>query len=1042
MLQFKFKTAINTSVKTRKKRAKKKKEKPQTLPSLNVPAFKTRFNQLPDTRQRPAPNSNANHPENANQRDNISNSNFGNAPNNDSNDNINADTISNPMDVDDYNDNNNSININDSNDNNSELYEDNANVNIFMNNDQSHAESGNRRQSIESTTTQDWLINIMDTYPEFCTHLSNPSQSQDDYGHEPHSIPIIVPTIDNPNRSQSRDIYPNEPQSISITYPNVNTVEDLLEFSEFKSHIEQCEFNTEDFCMYVRQIQRNSLYQPSAHGTNRIFPGWNAASRTVRLNQFELVIVDRRELFCSCWLFQRNQMCWHTMLILVSIDQEKYKIPFHFREMSDSDEVRNRNRSNRNRNSTSCAYLIATGMAGARDKMYLVYNRKAIPQIVYRNKDGCISCSQHGTTRSFHCEHIQVLMNKLQIPFEEYKEERQTKRMQQRMGKLEISRSHSYKTVPVPLNMRTQYDDYDAELLKKYDDYRLDPKDGDIYEPQGVTECKNCKESFNDRNNYSVKSSRKTSYLFTLRRAYKCEVYWYVCNLCGEPHYFDGMEIHIFNMNSEKLYTHELMNDKSHYGHWNSHPAMESWRKVRALAYPANGQAFPSAPTFRNAWNTFVVTIQGWKYDFRCPWCPREPEKVCYDGCVIYLQQFQAKECINPTTVHDRQYQVKVRIRPNRYIADATMRKHSQRWLQQRLKKRKRDKDMGNLNDSEYRAMMGYLNTHYPDCKKLIQWINTRATEIRILGWENLFYRNIRSFLRAMTSSEPVTIMMHPQIHHIFLQDLDIYNEDNKYSIQKYSPVIYNLLFDNYEPETEFPLDLIKAVLKDMAKHADKQHQECVTQRAKYEQNRRPTDEEMIQTQDWMRNGSYYSLPKVRNRPLYSIDESKQRDDSELCSKSFAEYEKNTGGVWIIRCLKHWVALGFHVLPKAEGKNDPFSAVYCHWKVAPKIMSGDFNCLLQPYAMKREPKFFEKTVFVVDTTHVKTHTACSDAVDITLFRRCGLAEYRQFRDQSVEQRNRVLQSMKNISRMMTIEQFMIQFRLLLEMDNRRIINND
>ena len=50
--------------------------------------------------------------------------------------------------------------------------------------------------------------------------------------------------------------------------------------------------------------------------------------------------------------------------------------------------------------------------------------------------------------------------------------------------------------------------------------------------------------------------------------------------LLVEPHYFDGI----------RVYTHELMNARTHYGHWNSHPAMESWRKVRPLAYHANGQ--------------------------------------------------------------------------------------------------------------------------------------------------------------------------------------------------------------------------------------------------------------------------------------------------------------------------------------------------------------------------------------------------------------------------------------------------------------------
>ncbi len=60
----------------------------------------------------------------------------------------------------------------------------------------------------------------------------------------------------------------------------------------------------------------------------------------------------------------------------------------------------------------------------------------------------------------------------------------------------------------------------------------------------------------------------------------------------------------------------------------------------------------------------------------------------------------------------------------------------------------------------------------------------------------------------------------------------------------------------------------------------------------------------------------------------------------------------------MIRCAKHGVCLGYHIVPKSEGLNDPFSAVYCHWSKAPKLMIGDFNCRFHTYAMYRETNFF------------------------------------------------------------------------------------
>ena len=47
--------------------------------------------------------------------------------------------------------------------------------------------------------------------------------------------------------------------------------------------------------------------------------------------------------------------------------------------------------------------------------------------------------------------------------------------------------------------------------------------------------------------------------------------------------------------------------------------------------------------------------------------------------------------------------------------------------------------------------------------------------------------------------------------------------------------------------------------------------------------------------------------------------------------------------------------------------------------------------------------------------------------------------YRNANGSAVEQRNRVLQKLKAVSAHMSLEQFMVHVRLLLEMDNRRVI---
>ena len=43
--------------------------------------------------------------------------------------------------------------------------------------------------------------------------------------------------------------------------------------------------------------------------------------------------------------------------------------------------------------------------------------------------------------------------------------------------------------------------------------------------------------------------------------------------------------------------------------------------------------------------------------------------------------------------------------------------------------------------------------------------------------------------------------------------------------------------------------------------------------------------------------------------------------------------------------------MGFHIIEKAEGRNDVFSAVYTRWKEAPKMIIYDFSCQLEKYCM-------------------------------------------------------------------------------------------
>jgi hypothetical protein len=76
-------------------------------------------------------------------------------------------------------------------------------------------------------------------------------------------------------------------------------------------------------------------------------------------------------------------------------------------------------------------------------------------------------------------------------------------------------------------------------------------------------------------------------------------------------------------------------------------------------------------------------------------------------------------------------------------------------------------------------------------------------------------------------------------------------------------------------------------------------------------------------------------------------------------------------------------------MPKAEGRDDVFSALLCYFDTAPSVVIYDFACQLAPYCRNREPEFFKNTLFVIDEMHAKGHSNCSQA--------CFLSNYMQTR---------------------------------------------
>ena len=110
-------------------------------------------------------------------------------------------------------------------------------------------------------------------------------------------------------------------------------------------------------------------------------------------------------------------------------------------------------------------------------------------------------------------------------------------------------------------------------------------------------------------------------------------------------------------------------------------------------------------------------------------------------------------------------------------------------------------------------------------------------------------------------------------------------------------------------------------------------------------------------------------------------------------------------------CL-HRVPIAAFMNENAESRNDFFSAIWCHWGTAPKVVVCDVSCMQARYCMAREPVYFGKTLFVIDPPHVVGHTACSEAFDMREYVNSGSELFEDANGSSCEQihsRMRVLE---------------------------------
>lgn len=309
-----------------------------------------------------------------------------------------------------------------------------------------------------------------------------------------------------------------------------------------------------------------------------------------------------------------------------------------------------------------------------------------------------------------------------------------------------------------------------------------------------------------------------------------------------------------------------------------------------------------------------------------------------------------------------------------------------------------------------------------PECKELSRWV---ARLIRILcSLEPLVCFLPPTSLRTVRS----VLAKQKQATAAQQRQLGVVTNEEAQLLSRFCPFLQQFLSFLAARGWGMPLPLIE-LIEQACDRADQQQQSQQQPPQQQQQQRQ-------QQQEQEQRGCYYGLPSIRRRPNYvGVDEVDSVKKSG-CSKSFAQFSGISGGCMVLWC-PHRVALGFHVIPSAEGRNDVFSAIFTRWPTAPAVICYDFACALQPYCFAREPGFFTNTTFVIDRLHSKNHSACSEVFDLENFRLSGDPTF-FFNDVAHEQGNKGLDAIRTSCLYMRLDRFVPFVKLHLETANCKV----
>ncbi|KAJ7212387.1 hypothetical protein B0H12DRAFT_1033226, partial [Mycena haematopus] len=469
----------------------------------------------------------------------------------------------------------------------------------------------------------------------------------------------------------------------------------------------------------------------------------------------------------------------------------------------------------------------------------------------------------------------------------------------------------------------------------------------------------------------------------------------------------DCISFGIFNYNNKALFTHEIL-DEYTAAFTTSETPFSAWVLVVSRRYSVRNELFCSAETFRAAWFSYVQ-LQYFGGDMTCPKCGPSAENTIWDGVTLAFNRKHLLPSLEPPTISQPSSIIRDSTRylaDQQILTDATLRRLIRKVVDgppllmgegldtegldtassgedegdeqediEVSKPSKRNQELLERLDSIPRAVDRLAGTNKPLSVLFNRHFGTMTVVQRITppGAYKRFFIQISADESVLQMANATTLKA---LDH-FLNAPTQLNASALIDI----PVLHDLL--GYE----FPLgNPLSSEVLDVCQWIAERGRAVLGWLQK-DIRPMPLIEDPSLEKPWTETGCCYSMPKLRERPVYPKLKHDTRPDpggnlkrGAKCSKFYSQYgeKRLTGGIMCAWCT-HSICYGFHCIPRGEGRNDVFSALVTRWERPPKRVIYDFACALGPYCMTREPEFFAGTQFLIDDFHAAGHTKCAPA---------------------------------------------------------------